>query len=116
MDMSRQSGKHNQQLHSEIYLFSSGGETIDAILVIRFMLRDLPAAVYDFCLGVNKLHHHYSKCQFEWSTEIPQQLKQQSADIMCSSFTNTPPNHSPFPKKTTIFATLQNYNITLLKL
>ena len=53
MDMSRQFGKHNHQLHSKIYLFSSGGETIDAILVIRFMLRDLPAAVYDFCLGVN---------------------------------------------------------------
>ena len=47
---------------------------------------------------------------------IPQQLKQQSADIMCSSFTNKPPNHSPLPEKTTIFATLLNRNITLLKL
>ena len=46
--MSRQSGKHNQQLRSKI----SGGETIDVMLVIRFMLRDLPTAVYDFCLGV----------------------------------------------------------------
>ena len=44
MDMSRQFGKHTQQLRSKIYLFSSGGETIDVMLVIRFMLRDLPAA------------------------------------------------------------------------